>query len=103
MMTLRIEYRVLSKKGLAINVAIPYTTHLTSHILGERDLWCARKDTCKKTTSFLLLTTEYVSACGLAPLNYTPLNYEWHGIMEIINGVRFADANEADELVCYSH
>lgn len=27
-------------------------------------------------------------------LNYAPLNYEWHGIMEIINGVRFADANE---------
>lgn len=27
-------------------------------------------------------------------LNYAPLNYEWHGIMEIINGVRFADTNE---------
>lgn len=58
----------------------------------------------KTVTSFLPLTiTGHVSACGLAPLNYAPLNYEWHGIMEIINGVRFADANEAGEKVCYSH
>lgn len=27
-------------------------------------------------------------------LNYAPLNYEWHEVMEIINGVRFADTNE---------
>lgn len=38
--------------------------------------------------------TSFLARAASHALNYAPLNYEWHKIMEIINGVRFADANE---------
>lgn len=51
----------------------------------------------KTASSFLplIVQSKRVSTCGRAhALNYAPMNYEWHGIMKIINGVRFADTNE---------